>query len=348
LSTGYRGKRFYCSSHKEGIKWGENFLGIFQLYIAPTSPSTTFLINGVQYRGAIEIYHVDDKLQIINEVDVETFIKSTLAEKIRTPFSRNVLDAIAIIARTKAYYVALMNNNAFWHTTAQEEGYHGMGLTLQNFAIESAVDDTRHFVMTYRDQLFPSTWTVHCGGKTASYRSIFRKDIITPDGVVSPFAMDSHRDFYWDFILDTQELAKVVKVNRVTGMDLFIDHFSGKVYAARIHDGMHTEDISFHDLQKALGMNKLKSNTFTVQIKGNVAVFKGYGDGIGVGLCLYSAMQMAERGDTAPQILSTFFPHMQMAKMRSYPETMISAHARSSISQVQKGPFKKKPKLLHK
>lgn len=348
INRGQRGKRFYCYPHKEGIKWGEDFLGIFQLYIAPTSPTTTFLVNGVQYRGAIEVYHVDNTLNIINEVDVESFIKSILSETVQTSLSANVFDAITIIARTNAYYVALINNNVFWHTTAQEEGYHGMGLTLQNPAIDAAVDNTRYLVMTYRKQLFPGAWTHHCGGKTASYRSIFRKNIATPDGVISPFAMSSHQDFHWNFSLDTQELAKIVKINRVTGIDLFVDHLSGKVYAARIHDGIHTEDINFHDLQRALGVDKLKSNNFTVKIKGNIATFKGCGDGIGVGLCLYSATQMSERGDTSLQILSTFFPHTQMEKMRVYPKTMLSTHNRSFTSQTRKNQLKKKARLLHK
>jgi stage II sporulation protein D len=348
VSSGRHGKRFYCHPHSEGIKWGEDFLGIFQLQIEPTSPDTTFLVNGIQYRGAIAIYHVEDTISIINEVDVESFIKSILSENIQTSLPNNVLDAIAIIARTNAYYTALTNHEAFWHTTAKEVGYSGMGLNLQNLAIDSAVDNTRHLVMTYEEQPFPGSWTQHCAGKTASYGSIFRKNIPTPDGVDSPFAASSRQDSHWNFTLDSQELAKVVKTNRVTGMDLFIDHFSGKVYATRIHDGMHTEDINFLDLQKALGTDKLKSNDFTVTIKGNVATFEGYGDGAGVGLCLYSATQMAERGDTAPQILMAFFPHSHLEKMREYPEAIISAHKSSFVSPKQKETLKKKHRLLHR
>ncbi|MGE0198827.1 MAG: SpoIID/LytB domain-containing protein [Simkaniaceae bacterium] len=348
VSSGHRGKRFYCHPHLEGIKWGEDFLGIFQLQIQPTSPDTTFLVDGMQYRGAIEIYHVEGKLNIINEIDVESFIKSTLSAKIQTSLPNSVLDALAIIARTDAYYTALLNHEAFWHITAQEIDYQGMGLSLQNLAIDRAVDNTRHLVMTFEEQPFPSSWTEHCGGKTASYAAIFRKNTSTPEGINSTFATHSRSDSHWSLTLDTQELAKVVKTNRVTGMDLFVDHFSGKVYAARIHDGAHTEDISFQDLQKALGKEKLKSNEFTVNIKGNVAAFEGYGVGPGVGLCLFSAKQMAERGDTAPQILQMFFPHTQLEKMRIYPEAIVSAHKSSFVSPKQQEVAKKKHRLLNR
>jgi len=305
-------------------------------------------VNGKQYRGAIHVYHVEEKVNIINEVDVESFVKATLSEKITTPLSNNVLDALAVIARTDAYYTALLNHDAFWHTTSKEAGYNGMGLTLQNLSIDRAVDNTRHLVMIYEEQPFPGAWTEHCGGKTASYASIFRKSTSTPEGVDSPFALRGRNDSKWSLTVNTQELAKVVKINRVTGMDLFVDRFSGKVYASRIHDGSHTEDINFVDLQNALGKDKLKSNDFTVNIKGNVAVFEGCGEGIGTGLCLYSAKQMAERGDSTPHILAAFFPHTQLEKMREYPEAIVSGRKSSFVSPKQKEVAKKKHKLLHR
>ena len=344
LSSGRKGKRYYCHPHSEGIKWGEDFLGIFQLQIEPKSPNTTFLVNGIQYRGAIAIYHIEEKLNVINQLDVESFIKSTLTHQISTPLTRDVLDSVAIIARTNAYHLALANSEAFWHTTAEEAGYHGIGLSLQNLDIDNAVDNTCYLVMTQEEAPFPSSWTEHCAGKTASYSSIFRKKIETPKGIHSPFAAKNRNDSHWSFTIETQELAKVVKTNRVTGMDLFLDHFSDKVYATRFHDGSHTEDIDFIHLQKALGKNQLKSSDFTVNIKGNIAVFEGYGEGNGVGLCLYSATQMAERGDNAPQILSTFFPSTQIEKMRSYPTALVSY----PTALKKKEAAKKKHKILHR
>ena len=347
-SSGRWGKRFYLYPHEEGIKWGENFLGIYQLQVVPTSPKTTFLVNGVQYRGAIEVYNIENNLSIINEVDVETYVKTILNENVPSTLPANVVDAIAIIARTDAYYKALLNYDAFWHVTKEEVGYHGNALILQNLALDRAVDNTKSLVMTYEDQPFPGSWTKNCGGKTASYSSIFRKNTTTPDGVNSQFASKNRKDTRWSLTIDTQELAKVVKTNRVTGMDLFVDHVSGKVYATRLHDGTHTEDVDFVALQEKLGKDNLKSNDFNVSIKGNIALFEGYGEGNGVGLCLYSASQMAERGDEAPAILSIFFPNTSIEKMRAYPKAIVSSKKRSFVSPKQKEVAKKKYRLLHK
>lgn len=347
-SSGRWGKRFYLHTHSEGIQWGENFLGIFQLQIVPTSPETTFLVDGMQYRGAIEVYNVENHLSIINEVDIESFLKATLSEKISPDLPPNVLDAVAIIARTDAYYHALLNYDSFWHVTKEEVDYNGNALALQNIAIDRAIDHTKYLVMTYEEQPFPGSWTKNSAGKTASYSSIFRKNTPTPDGIDSPFAKQIRKESHWSLTLDTQEIAKLVKTNRITGIDLFIDHSSGKVYGARLHDGSHTEDLEFIALQEKLGKSRLKSNDFNVSIKGNIAQFEGYGEGHGMGLCLYSASQMAERGDSMPAILAQFFPHTTLEKMRSFPKAIVSSKKRSFISPKQKEMTKKKVRLLHK
>lgn len=121
------------------------------------------------------------------------------------------MDAIAIIARTDAYYKALMNYDAFYHVKASDVSYHGVGLTLQNLDIDQAVDKTRHLVMTYEEQPFPAAWTENSGGKTANYASIYRKNTPTPAGVEAPFAQKIREDSQWSFTINTQELAKVVK-----------------------------------------------------------------------------------------------------------------------------------------
>ncbi len=343
-----KSKRFYMHPHKEGIQWGENFLGIFQLQIVPTSGDTTFLVDGVQYRGAIEVYHIDNKLNIINEVDVESFLKATLPERVTASLPSSVLDSIAIIARTDAYYHAIANAGAFWHLKAEDCNYFGNGLIHQNIDMDRSIDNTRHLVMTYDDQPFPATWTTHSGGKTANYQSIFRKQVSTPPGVEAVFAGRDRKESQWTFKIDNQELAKIAKINRVTGIDLFVDHTSNKVYGVRIHDGVHTEDIDFTTFQKYLGIHKLCSNDFTVSLKGNIATFEGFGQGSGVGLCLYSAEYMADMGEQAPQILSTFFPHTHIEKMRAYPKSIAVDHNDLLSPIKNKKAQKKKHKVLNK
>ena len=64
-----------------------------------------------------------------------------------------VMDAIAIAARTNAYYLVSRKMEAPWHVDAQEVGYQGYAVTLQNLHVDRAVNNTRHMVLTYQANL---------------------------------------------------------------------------------------------------------------------------------------------------------------------------------------------------
>ena len=89
---------------------------------------------------------------------------------------RTILDSIAIIARTNAYYTAFTNQDAFWHLQDHSYALHGTSLLHKSLELEKAIDNTRYLVMTYENNLFPASWTQHCAGKTANYQNIYRKN----------------------------------------------------------------------------------------------------------------------------------------------------------------------------
>ena len=316
IFVGRIGSFHFVTPGEGGINWGDNSLGCSQLRIVPTNSQTTILINGIQYRGCVEIYSVNGELNVINEVDVENYLKSTLTLQFPKEKDAEVLDALAIVARTQAYYYISRNPGVFWHVEAQKVGYEGYAVVLQNPYIDRAVESTRHMVMTYKDVPFAATWTKNSAGKTATFATIFRKDVQTPSGVSAPLALRDKEESRWTYSLSKGQLANIVKTSKMTKIDLFSDKESSKVYAIRVHNGKAFQDIDFFNLQNAIGDTKLKSNEFTVKVKGDQIVFDGYGEGHGVGLCLYSAAKMSGKGLKAKDILTAFFPHMQLRNMR--------------------------------
>ena len=142
---------------------------------------------------------------------------------------------------------------------------------------------------------------------------------------IPPFAKEGRARHHWSFSVPKTTLAKIAKTNRVTGLDLFVENESKKVYAIKVHDGTRSVDLDFFVLQEGVGKENLLSNDFTVSLQGNSAIFDGYGEGCGVGLCLYSAGFMSKRGDTAPDILATFFPFSHLERIVAYPDPTLSA-----------------------
>ncbi len=334
ISSGLKGKRFYLYPHKEGIKWGEDYLGTYQIKLLSTGKNTSFLVNGIQYKGAIEIFCIDGKITIINDVDIENYLQSVLAPRFASHIHKTVMDALAIVERTNIYYQVIHNKNSFWHVDAKEVDYRGYATIQFNENVDRAVSNTKFLVMTYEKQPFATTWNENCAGKTASYHSIFRKNISSPGGITSAFAQRARKEHHWSFSVPKSVIAKIAKTNRVTGLDLYIDSGSEKVYAMRVQDGSHYKEVDFFHLQKGLTKSNLLSNDFSISMQGDSIIFDGFGQGCSVGLCIYSAIQMANRGDSAPEILGTFYPYSHIEQIKHLPEKDLSLS--STIPQFYK------------
>lgn len=300
------------------IKWGNRDSGLFpcqQLRFVPYDSKASILINGIQYHGCLEVYLNDGKFSLVNEVDVETYLKSTLSSAFPQPLHDEVLSSIAIVARTNAYFMGQRQKQAFWHVIAHDVGYKGAAALAKPF-IEHAVESTRHAILTYKGDPFAATWTQNSAGKTADFAAIFRKAVTSPPGVTAPIAAKDRDQSAWVCSLSKSLLAHAADLSTVTGIDLYITPDTEKVYAVKVTGEAEVKDFDFVTFQKILGANNLRSNDFTVKTEDDKLIFRGYGEGPGCGLCLYSAKAMAEKGDKAPQILQAFFPDTHLEKIK--------------------------------
>ncbi len=325
VSSGLLGKRFMVHAIKSGLKWGEEFPGLYQLFIKPRSEETSIFINGIQYSGSIGIYAVGNRINIVNDLDIESFVKSQLSTQLSHPMESEVLAAMAILARTNAYYAISRHQEAFWHVSAADVGYQGSGLIAPHSAAIKAVDSTRHLILVHpkdgKSLPFATSWTEHSAGKTAAYQTMFRKEAFTlSSGVEAPHAALDRKDSKWNYSISRKTLARLLDIPQIASVDLFVDSSSNKVYGVRLKDGHDAHDIDFFTLQERLGKQHLLSSDFTVSLKDDAVLFSGYGKGHGVGLCLYTASAMAQNGDNALKILSKFFPETFLMNLNAIPE----------------------------
>jgi len=324
ISSGLLGKRFMIHPIEKGLKWGEAFPGIYQILLVPRSPETSILINGTQYEGSVAVFQIDNNISIVNDVDIESYLKSILPTRFSYPLENEVMAAVAILARTEAYFHVARNRASFWHIEASDVGYQGTTFIVPSSTITKSVDATRHLILVNpqngRNLPFATEWTEHSAGKTAAYEKIFRKEGFTSKtGVKALHAAIDREESRWSFQISREELADLIHVDDVTGIELFVDQSSGKSYAIRIKAGDHVHDIDFFSFQDRVGKDRLKSNDFQVSLKDRSVYFTGYGQGHGVGLCLYSASAMAQNGDNAIKILSKFFPDTFLLNLSAAP-----------------------------
>jgi hypothetical protein len=150
LSTGSVGKRFVAHALQDGLRWGEEYPDVYQICVIPTSSESLLYVNGIQYKGAISIYHVkENRITIVNEVSIESYLKSTLALQYEDVLLKEAMAALVIAARTEAYSRVLnaQSNTRPWDITASEANYYGCGVTQRENGVEEAVDWSRYMVL---------------------------------------------------------------------------------------------------------------------------------------------------------------------------------------------------------
>lgn len=313
LSSGLSGKRCMIRATENGIKWGEEFPVMKQILIQPKHEDGIIIINGLQYSGSLWVHKKNEKLSLINELDVESYIKSVLSQEFSCPSEKEVLSSVAITARTTAYFNITKNQKNQWHVTSKNPPYNGSALVIPDSTICEAIDATRHMILLNQSgenaSPFEAVWTDHCAGATAPYSEIFRKESSAPHKpITAPHAAIDRENSKWNYTISKTELAKKIGLQTISSIDLFQEKTSKKIYAFRLKNNAQYKDIDFFSFQELLGLENLKSNDLKVNIKDDKVIFTGYGKGHGVGLCLYSSTQMAKNGEDATKILNKFFP----------------------------------------
>jgi hypothetical protein len=148
LGTRFVGKSNLIQALTGGLKWGEEFPGVYQIEILPDNNTVTTVIDGIEYKGNVFIYDIGGSISIVNEVDIEDFLSSTLALQFDKALSKEAMAAAAIAARTDAYHKATTASNLYWHVEANKVGYLGNGVAHRPNGVDDALAATRYMVMS--------------------------------------------------------------------------------------------------------------------------------------------------------------------------------------------------------
>ena len=322
ISSSYFKRRFYLSATPDGLKWGKVYKGIHQFQIVPKDESVSFLIDGIQYSGTLAAYDISSKIFLIVEVDVDNYLKSVLSAKFSyKDMHQTALEAVAIAMRTDLYQKISASTNPFWDIKAEEHGFNGTSLFNINNSAEKAVSATKDLIMVYHNRPFPTSWTEDCGGKTASYKTIYRKDAPCPEGVLVPFAQKVRSAHSWKCSIAKRDLAHMLELESIQSIEPYKCPTTQKVYGLKINGRNLTfREVTFIDFQKMIGTARLQSNDFNISLIEKRIEFDGHGKGSGVGICLLSAKEMAKSGQTTAKVLHAFYPDTKIIKLEFVPQ----------------------------
>lgn len=148
LDSAFSSSSYYLHPTTDGIKWGQEFPGIFQIMIVPDNSETAVLVRGIEYHGMIYAYQIDGTIGFVNEVSLDQYADALVATLCQGKVSEpEAIAALTIAARSDALYRSQHGKTKYWDIQASQIDYQGSALTRHDKAYKEALQATSKMVL---------------------------------------------------------------------------------------------------------------------------------------------------------------------------------------------------------
>ena len=153
-SSAFSSSSYFMQPTLDGIKWGTENPGVFQVTIVPDSPNSTILVHGIEYKGMVTAYQIEGAISFVNELSIDDYAASIVSERCQDkPMSKEAISALLIAARTDAMYLSQHGKTKYWDVRAQEVGYQGSAVCRHDKAFLDAAQQTARMIISTPQQV---------------------------------------------------------------------------------------------------------------------------------------------------------------------------------------------------
>lgn len=147
-------------------------------YIVVKTAENSFIYTKKRwYRGNIIIYNTGKGLTVINEVDLETYIRGVVPSEMPSSWNIEAHKAQAIAARS--YAIANLGKRAKsgydLKDTPEDQAYGGA--SAETIRTNEAVNETKGQVLVYGNKVIPAYYHSSSGGYTINSGAVWYKDL---------------------------------------------------------------------------------------------------------------------------------------------------------------------------
>jgi len=306
--------------NKVHLKKGATDIGDFEtVFLIQNNLKTSLTLNvrlpllkSRKYEGDFEITLTDKKMNIINLVDMDTYLAGVVESEGGGGRQIEYYKVQALMSRTYALkYLGKHKKEGFdLCDRVHCQAYHNM-LTYTPI-IDSAVLNTHDFVMMNDNgKLIDAYFHANCGGQTAEPQDVWNERISY---------LETLKD---TFCIFTKQATWTKKVSQEDWKDFLVSKYnfpiSDSVLAKNMFSFQQNQRMAFYihpmygiplrDLREHFN---LKSTFFSCYPEEDEVVIIGRGFGHGVGLCQEGAMKMAKSGFSFEEIAFYYFPGIRI------------------------------------
>jgi stage II sporulation protein D len=280
----------------------------------------TIKVGQNRYLGEILICKDEKDFMVINNIEIEDYLKGVLPREVYSFWPFSMLKAQAIASRSFAVAEALRNKNKEYDLTCDTFSQVYAGQSSENRRTNRAVDKTRGLVLEKDNDVLPAFFHACCGGHTRNAENVWGINVESLKGVKCSWCRWSPY-FRWKTRIDVDEILSSFK-KAGYGFDRIDDIRAGKtdengfLLFVRVKSRGRWYDIRTQRLRAVLGRGRVKSAKFKVKKYPRFYLFYGYGWGHGVGMCQWGAFGLSLRRWNAERILEYYYPGAEIKSIR--------------------------------
>ena len=278
--------------------------------------SDDFLKLNNEYRGYLYFKNIDSKLNVINHVELEDYLKGVIPKEILSKSPIEALKSQAICSRS----FAIRNINKYIKKgynldDTQNSQVYG-GKSAETKFTNEAVELTKSMILSYNGEVANAIFGASSGGKTANASEVWGgKNVDYLRVIDDPYSTD----YTWKLTISKGDISKNFASSGINLGDIYLIRVkeydsSGRVSKVDVVGTNGSREITGNKFRTIVGTMKLKSTLFTFVDNGSSFEFQGSGFGHGVGMSQDGAVVMAKQGFSCEDILKFYFPGVEICQ----------------------------------
>jgi stage II sporulation protein D len=331
----------------DGLRIYNNFRNLlyrnhYPIILKPADPNNHFIFKGKEYAGEIHFIPGDNgNIYIINRLSLEEYLKGVVPAEIfaTNPQHYQAIKAQAICARTYAFKKINENSGKPYDLQASVADQAYDGYERHTGLADQAVRETKGTILTYKNKPAQIYYHSTCGGKLEAAHNLFSDTSlaymqVANDALGDVFSCSASPYFRWIENRTIEELDSTFFANygkslfREIPKDTIDAYFEIKVTGRSSGGRANAITISYADTIVELKdyairrffarspKQYLPSTLFylTQESDSSISIL-GAGNGHGVGLCQYGAINMSLRKFQFYHILGKYFPGTELLRI---------------------------------
>ncbi|MCK4545336.1 SpoIID/LytB domain-containing protein [candidate division WOR-3 bacterium] len=339
-NIGIKGNKIYAEHNNKYIKKIGDWVKFYT-----EKPWGVLYLHGKGYKGALKFLYLNNKISVINEVNIEDYLKGVVPYEIGN-LSLDKVEAVkaqAIAARTYAIRKMMYRKNNYFdlHSDIKDQVY--KGIKENSDITDMACEDTRGLILTYKHKPIDAKYSSTCGGITADARELWtdkKVPYLTPVVDAKSRFIFKGRSFCsrsrysnWEIKYNRNDFFKLLRENliyltgkqeneigEIKNIKIVKRGPSRRVIEVIVYSNKGQYSIIKNNIRLLMRNSQnpsksLLSTYFTIKQSNNNISIKGKGFGHGAGMCQYGAIGMASMGYGFREILKHYYHGARLEKV---------------------------------